>query len=60
MPDWDGNGKNDWHDDYVFNEIINKKSGSSSNNSRPIASSGRLPWWFWVLVVALFVLFGKH
>lgn len=44
MPDWDGNGKNDWHDDYVFNEIINKKSGSSNNNSRPVSSSGRLPW----------------
>ena len=22
MPDWNGDGKNDWHDDYVFNEII--------------------------------------
>lgn len=59
MPDWDGNGKNDWHDDYVFNEIINKKS-DSSHNSRPVSSSGRLPWWFWVLAFVLLVLFGKR
>lgn len=58
MPDWDKNGKDDWHDDFVFNEIINKKS-DSSNNSRPASSSGRLPWWVWVLF-ALLLLFGKR
>ena len=59
MPDWDGNGKNDWHDDYVFNEIIKEKNKSSHPSSRPASSSGRLPWWFWVLA-ALLLLFGKH
>lgn len=36
MPDWNKDGKNDFHDDYVFNEILNgKKSNvqSSGNGS---------------------------
>lgn len=53
MPDWDGNGKNDWHDDFVFNEIINRKSDSSDNNRCSSFSFGRLPWWFWVLAVLI-------
>ena len=59
MPDWDGNGKNDWHDDFVFNEIINRKSDSSDNNRCSSFSFGRLPWWFWVLAV-LILLFWKQ
>lgn len=28
MTDWDGDGKQDWHDDYVINEVIpDKESG---------------------------------
>ena len=34
MSDWNGDGKNDWHDDYVYNEILNTpKSDKSSVNS---------------------------
>jgi chromosomal replication initiator protein len=42
-----------------INEIIKEKSKSSHPSSRPASSSGRLPWWFWVLA-ALLLLFGKH
>ena len=59
MPDWDGNGKSDWHDDSIFNEIIKEKKGASGGDRRPSPSSGRLPWWFWALVV-LALLFGKR
>lgn len=34
MPDWNGDGKQDWHDDYVINEIIpNKKNNNKSTGS---------------------------
>ena len=39
MPDWNGDGKNDWHDDYVFHEIINKPSKKSSNHSNHASSN---------------------
>lgn len=25
MPDWDGDGKQDWHDDYVYHEVFRTK-----------------------------------
>ena len=34
MPDWNGDGKNDWHDDYVFNEIINKPAKKPENKTK--------------------------
>ena len=39
MPDWNGDGKNDWHDDYVFNEIINKPSKKSENHTKSGSSN---------------------
>ena len=30
MPDWNGDGKQDWHDDYTINEIIPKKKDKKS------------------------------
>lgn len=40
MPDWDGNGKQDWHDDYVFHEVFNTQKQSNSNNQHTSGSSG--------------------
>lgn len=37
MPDWNKDGKNDFHDDYVFNEILN---GKKSNNQSSSNGSG--------------------
>ena len=31
MPDWNGDGKNDWHDDYEYHAFI---KNDSSNQSR--------------------------
>ena len=40
MPDWNGDGKRDWHDDFVYNEILNtKKSDGSSRGSANSKSS---------------------
>lgn len=35
MPDWDGDGKQTYKDDYVYHEILHggKDSGSSKHNS---------------------------
>lgn len=34
MPDWDGDGKQTYKDDYVYHEILNAgKSGGSSNQN---------------------------
>ena len=42
MPDWNGDGKRDWHDDYVYNEILNtKKPAASSNSGMNRISNGR-------------------
>ena len=57
MLDCDRNGKVNWRDDVVFNEIISRKSGSS-NNSRPVVPSGRLPWWFWALLAVVALVCG--
>ena len=32
MPDWNGDGKRDWHDDYVINEVIPDKNDKSTGN----------------------------
>ena len=39
MPDWNGDGKKDWHDDYVFNETINKPSKKTANQTKHIRSN---------------------
>ena len=42
MPDWNGDGKRDWHDDYVYNEILNtQKSGKASVNSTNSTNNAR-------------------
>ena len=42
MPDWNGDGKHDWHDDYVYNEILNtKKLDKSSVNSTNSTNNAR-------------------
>ena len=43
MTDWNGDGKRGWHDDYVYNEILNSKklgttslyNGKDSNSTGP-------------------------
>lgn len=39
MPDWDGDGKHTYKDDYVYHEILNggKSNGSSNQNSNSSA-----------------------
>lgn len=39
MFDWNGDGKKDWHDDYVYNEIINTKKPEKKSNNQ-YGSSG--------------------
>lgn len=39
MPDWNGDGKKDWHDDYIFNETINKPSKKTANQTKHIRSN---------------------
>lgn len=41
MPDWNNDGKQDWHDDYAINELIpNKNSETNAQSGLHIASSG--------------------
>lgn len=41
MPDWDGDGKQTWKDDYIYHEILNKKKESTTNRSKNSSSGGR-------------------
>ena len=56
MSDWDKDGKTDWHDAYVFNEIIDKKpTGSHSSGSSSSSGSG----WLWFILLLFLILIGK-
>ena len=60
MSDINGDGKQDWHDDYILNEIIPDKSGGSSGSGRKgSSSSGSGNGCFITLVVAVIVLILK-
>lgn len=56
MFDWDRNGKTDWRDAYVFNEIINKDSGKPSGHPSPPASSKGMGCLFIVVFLFLFLI----
>lgn len=57
MPDWNGDGKHDWHDDYVYNEILNtKKSAASSNSGRSSTSNARTTIVVLIVIVVLWEL----
>lgn len=57
MPDWDGDGKHDWHDDYVYNEILNtKKPAASSNSGINSASNARTTIVVLIVIVVLWEL----
>ena len=40
MPDWNNDGKQDWHDDYVINEIIPDKKNNKSTGSHQSSGVG--------------------
>ncbi len=40
MPDWNNDGKQDWHDDYVINEIIPDKKNNNSTGGHHSSGSG--------------------
>lgn len=53
MTDWNGDGKHDFHDDYVLNEII-KKPPDETHRSRKRSSSG--PGRTVIIVMAVVVI----
>lgn len=55
MPDWNNDGKQDWHDDYAINELIpNKNSKTNAQNELHIANSGCTV----VVIIVVAILLG--
>ena len=49
MPDWNGDGKDDYHDDYVYHEIFNTRK--TSWPARGKSSCG----WIWKVLLAMVI-----
>ena len=49
--DWNGDGKHDWRDDALFNNVIDSNNSSSKNRYNGSNSSSGMEW-----VAILFIL----
>lgn len=48
MPDWNGDGKDDFHDDYTYHEVFNTRR-------QPPAQGKSSGGWAWKLLIAVIV-----
>lgn len=54
MFDWNGDGKNDWHDDALFHTVINK-SDSEENKHSFTSGSGESGCMSWIVGILVFL-----
>ena len=53
MPDWNGDGKQDWHDEYVINEVIGNKEADKSR--APQYSTGSMGCSTGMIIAAIII-----
>lgn len=54
MYDWNGDGKNDWHDDALFHTVINKTDPEEHMHTSK-SGSGRSGCMSWIIGVIVFL-----
>ena len=53
MFDWNSDGKEDWHDDYVYNEVLNPKKPEKESNNQHSSSGSNYGCIVFIIVIAV-------